>query len=108
MLYTGYDAIRYEEKRMMPELVMEGKLTADERNKLPDSAFGLPKERKYPLIVGNDDWSHLRDAISYFHCCKDEAKKKELAKNIAKVIKQYHVDVKISENNKIREYAKFD
>ena len=94
------------------EAVMEQRLTADERRALPDSAFGLPKERKYPLIVkdsnGEYNWSHLKDALSYFHTCKDEGKKRELAKNIAKVIKKYHVDVTISENNKIRQYAKFD
>lgn len=91
--------------------VYESRLTAAQRKELPDNAFGLPKLRKYPLLVkgedGEYDWSHLRDAIAYFHCCKDEASKKELAGNIAKVIRKYKVDITIKENNKIRQYAKF-
>ena len=93
-------------------LALEARLTAAQRRALPDDAFGLPKERKYPLIVkdesGNYEWNHLRDAIAYFHTCKDETKKKELAGNIAKVIKKYNVDIEIKPNNKIRTYAKFD
>lgn len=91
---------------------MEACLTAAQRRALPANAFGLPEERKYPLVVkdenGEYEWKHLRDAIAYFHTCKDEAKKKELATNIAKVIKKYNVDIEIKENNKIRNYAKFD
>lgn len=90
----------------------EAKLTTEQRKALPDSAFGLPKLRKYPLLVkgenGEYEWSHLNNAIGFFHTCKDEAQKKELATNIAKVIKKYKVDVKIGENNSIRKYAKFD
>lgn len=90
----------------------EARLTVAQKKALPDNAFGLPKVRKYPLITkdenGEYDWSHLRDAIAYFHCCKDEASKKELAENIAKTIKKYNVDITISENNKIRKYANFD
>jgi len=92
------------------DIAME-KLTSAERKALPDSAFGLPKLRKYPLLVKNDqgelDWTHLRNAIAYFATCKDEDQRKELAKNIAKVIKKHNVDVNISENNIIRNYAKF-
>ena len=93
------------------DIAEEGKLTTAQRKALPDSAFGLPSERKYPLVVqdenGEYEWNHLKDAIAYFHTCKDEEKKKELATNIAKVIRKYKVDISISENNKIRNYAKF-
>jgi hypothetical protein len=34
------------------------KLTTTKRNSLPKSAFGLPKERKYPM----PDAAHARDA----------------------------------------------
>lgn len=95
----------------MVEPAFESRLTAAQRRALPDNAFGLPKERKYPLVIkgedGEYDWSHLRDAIAYFHTCKDEEKKRELAGNIAKVIKKYKVDIVISDNNKIRNYANF-
>ena len=94
------------------ESVLEQKLTTEMRKALPDEAFGLPKKRKYPLIVkdenGGEDWSHLRDAIAYFHTCKSEEDKKELAQNIARVIKQYKVDIEIRPTNKIRKYANFD
>ena len=94
------------------EGVFEQKLTAEMRKALPDDAFGLPKKRKYPLVVkdvdGSDDWTHLRDAIAYFHTCKSEEDKKELAQNIAKVIKQYKLDIDIRPTNKIRKYANFD
>ena len=94
------------------DIVEEQRLSAAQRRALPDDAFGLPKERKYPLVVkdenGNYEWNHLKDAIAYFHTCKDESKKKELAGNIAKVIKQYKVDITIKETNSIRKYAKFD
>ena len=93
-------------------LALEARLTAAQRKDLPDDAFGLPTERKYPLVVkdenGEYEWNHLRDAIAYFHMCKGEEKKKELAGNIAKVIKKYKVDIEIKPNNKIRKYASFD
>lgn len=56
-------------------------MTAAERNSLPDKAFGLPKQRKYPL----DTHEHLLSAIKFFNYVskKDE---KELAKNINKAI----------------------
>lgn len=93
------------------EIAQEAKLTAAQRKALPDSAFGLPKYRKYPLIVkdenGEYEWSHLKNAIAYFHTCNGEEQRKELATNIAKVIRKYKVDVTISEKSLIRKYAKF-
>lgn len=37
------------------------KLRAEQRNKIPASKFGLPKERKYPV----EDKTHARVAKSY-------------------------------------------
>lgn len=114
MFYTESDLCKHMDCAMESsyELAIEAKLTAAERKALPDDAFGLPKQRKYPLIIkdenGDYDWSHLKDAIAYFHTCKDENQKKELAGNIAKVIRKYKVDITISPNNKIRNYANFD
>ena len=109
MYYTLENFINYINRE--DEYALESKLTADQRRALPDDAFGLPEKRKFPLITkdenGEYDWSHLKDAIAYFHTCKDENDKKILAGNIAKVIKKYNVDVNISANNKIRNYAKF-
>lgn len=74
--------------------IQESKLTAKDKKELPSSAYGLPKERKYPLI----DKKHVIAAISYFGSCKD-SKKKELARNIVKAAKKY--DVHISEDSEI-------
>lgn len=110
MYYTPECFLRYYENSEY-QTAIEAKLTTAQRKALPDSAFGLPTVRKYPLITkdenGEYDWSHLKDAIAYFHTCKDEEQKKELATNIAKVIKKYKVDIKIGTNNKIRNYANF-
>lgn len=114
MFYTIDDLCKHMDRVMESsyEFAIEAKLTASERKALPDDAFGLPTQRKYPLITkdenGNYDWSHLKDAIAYFHTCKDESQKKELAENIAKVIRKYKINITISPNNKIRNYANFD
>lgn len=93
------------------DVALEARLTAAQRKALPDSAFGLPSVRKYPLVVkdenGEYEWNHLKDAVAYFHTCKDEEQKKELAQNIAKVIKKYKIDIDIKAGNKIRNYASF-
>lgn len=109
MYYTLEQLTTYTEGM---NIAYEEKLTAAQRRELPDDAFGLPEDRKYPLVTkdsnGEYDWSHLKDAIAYFGTCKDETKKKTLAGNIAKVIRKYNVDITIGPNNKIRQYAKFD
>lgn len=110
MYYTMESFLRYCDNEEYYTAI-ESRLTVAQKKALPDNAFGLPKLRKYPLIVkdekGEYDWSHLKNAIAYFNTCKDEDLKKELAANIAKVIKKYNVDVNIKENSKIRNYAKF-
>ena len=98
------------------DVAIEVKLTKEERDALPDDAFGLPKKRKYPLILtkpedrtenDKDGGSHIRNAIAFFHYCKEEDRK-ELAENIMKAIKKYDLDIKISKNNLIRKYVKVD
>lgn len=64
------------------------KLTSAERNALPDSAFGLPDQRKYPL----HDAAHVRQAIKFFNYCKPEDRA-ELAKNIIKAAKKHGVEL---------------
>lgn len=77
--------------------VLESKLTTEERKNLPDSAFGLPKLRKFPI----HDERHIHSAISYFHTCSED-KKPELAKNIAKVIEENGYEINLSD--KIKKY----
>ena len=74
-------------------------LTTEERNKLPDSAFGVPSERKFPLI----DKGHVLSAISYFHTYEGKHKA-QLAKNIYKAAKKY--DIELSSDSDFIKYYK--
>lgn len=96
------------------ESVLEYALEADEhtisteqRDKLPDSAFGIPKERKYPLYVKGDPKATralCTKAIQFFHYAI-EPRRKELASNIVKVIVREKLDIKINPNSKICDYT---
>ena len=77
-------------------------MSASERNKLPDSAFGVPSKRKFPL----DSEKHVRSAIKFFNYV-DKADEETLAKNIIKAMKKYNIDdVKVGENNRFSKYYK--
>ena len=113
VLIDGF--INFCEETIIPEhgIALEVKLTKEERDNLPDSDFGLPKERKYPLIItpkekrasnDKDGASHIRNAIAFFHFCK-EKDRKELASNIMKAIKEHKLDIEIDEKNIIRKYV---
>ncbi len=69
-----------------------GKLTEKEQEKLPDSAFAFPKERKEPIT----DASHVKDALARFdqvHGVSDEERDVAFA-NIKKAAAHYGIDVK--------------
>lgn len=70
-----------------------------ERDELPDSAFGLPKLRKYPMT----DPDRVKNAIKYFKFCAKE-NREELAKNIKKAVKKFNIEVVITRGNPIIEY----
>lgn len=74
-------------------------MTAAERNKLPDSAFGIPSQRKYPL----DTEAHVKSAIRFFNYVDDEHEE-ELAKNIIKAIKKFDMHPTVGKNNRFRKY----
>ena len=77
-------------------------MTASERNKLPDSAFGLHEKRKYPL----DTEKHVRSAIKFFNYV-DKKDEEELAKNIIKAMKKFNItDVNVGDNNRFSKYYK--
>lgn len=84
----------------MIDTVFEAKLNAKKRNKLKDSDFGLPKERKYPL----NDEAHVRKAIQFFKYCPP-TKRNELALNINKKIKEYKMDISVSKSNPFSRFA---
>ena len=72
------------------------------RSELPDSVFGVPEQRKFPL----DSEEHVRSAIKFFNYV-DPKYEKELANNIKKAMKKYNInDVKIGEKNRLSKYIK--
>lgn len=66
-------------------------LTTAERNKLPDSAFAFPDERKEPLT----DASHVRNAIARFDQVEDvtDAERDRAWKRILRAAKKFDVEV---------------
>ena len=71
------------------------------RSNLPDSEFGIPEERKFPL----DSEEHVRSAIKLFGHA-DESKKKQLANKISSKAKQYGIE--IPETTQVYKYLKED
>jgi hypothetical protein len=70
-----------------------GDLTTAEKNRLPDSAFAFPAQRKEPLV----DASHVRNAVARFDQVKDvtDAERDRAWKRIRAAARKY--DVEISE-----------
>ena len=80
----------------MPETTWEartqhGELSSDDRDKLPDSAFAFPKDRKEPLT----DADHVQNALARFDQVEDvsDADRDQPFANIKKAAKHYGVDV---------------
>lgn len=67
---------------------MNDRLSYQEKKELPDSVFGLPERREYPM----PDAAHVRAAEAYFRYCPENLKP-ELARAIIARAKQYGVDV---------------
>lgn len=67
---------------------MNDRLSYEEKKELPDSVFGLPERREYPM----PDAAHVRAAEAYFRYCPDDLKP-ELAKAIMARARQFGVDV---------------
>ncbi|HEX6796122.1 MAG TPA: DUF6582 domain-containing protein [Ktedonobacterales bacterium] len=74
-----------------PKQNESGRLSTEERNELPSSAFAFPKERKEPLTSA----SHVKDALARFDLVKDvDPQQRDLAwRNILKAAKHYGIDV---------------
>lgn len=67
---------------------MTDRLSYEEKKELPDSVFGLPERREFPM----PDGPHVRAAEAYFRYCPEELKPK-LAKAILERAKQFGMDV---------------
>lgn len=74
--------------------------TEFKRSELPDSVFGIPSERKYPM----PDRKHTISAMKLFNHCEKKYEA-QLAKHIIKNIKKYDIDPSfIGEKNRLRKY----
>ncbi len=76
---------------------MNDRLSYKDKKSLPDSVFGLPERREYPM----PDAAHVRAAEAYFRYCPESLKPK-LAKAILQRAKEYGVDV---ESQTVLDYA---
>lgn len=80
---------------------IENNISEGWRADLPDSAFGLPEDRKFPL----DTEKRVRSAIKLFGHCSEE-KKPKLAKKIARIAKKYNIE--IPETSQVYKYLHED
>ena len=67
---------------------MTDRLSYEEKKELPDSVFGLPERREYPM----PDAAHVRAAEAYFRYCPEDLKPR-LARAILMRAGEYGVDV---------------
>lgn len=80
-----------------------GKLSSEDRDKLPDSAYAFPKQRKEPLT----DASHVKDALARFDQVKDVSDSdRDLAfRNIKKAARHYGINVEESNWHELGKHA---
>lgn len=95
----GYIENPSDEKYLMN--VNEANLSTSERNNLPDDAFGLPSQRRYPM----PDKEHVLLAIRFFNHV-EEKYEKELAHNITRKIIDFNMEdeVHVTEKNRYYKY----
>ena len=75
-------------------------ITTKERNQLPDEAFGIPSQRRFPL----DSEARVRSAVRFFNYV-DKEHEAELARNILRKMKEYNIPTDIiGEKNRLRKY----
>ncbi len=67
---------------------MSDVLNEEERRELPDSMYGLPERREYPM----PDAAHVRAAEAYFRYCPEDLKPK-LARAILRFAQEYGVNI---------------
>ena len=72
-------------------LTRHGELNTDDRNRLPDSAYAFPKQRKEPLT----DAAHVQNALARFDQVKgvSDADRELAFANIRKAADHYRVEV---------------
>ena len=68
-----------------------GELSSADRDRLPDSAFAFPKQRKEPLT----DASHVRNALARFDQVEDvtDAEREAAFQNIKAAARHFGIDM---------------
>lgn len=99
-VHVSEDTVVYRDNY---QIVVRGEAMESVRSELPDSEFGLPDKRKYPL----HDPAHVQSAIKFFNYVSEEDEK-ELAKNILKKIDEYDMkgEISVTKKNRFFKYAK--
>ena len=91
-----------EEEIAQENALLESFFLETKRSELPDSEFGVPSKRKFPL----DTEAHVRSAIKFFNYV-DPEDEEELARRIKSAMKKFNItDVKVSEKNRFSKYYK--
>ncbi len=67
---------------------MDDRISYSDRKDLPNSVFGLPERREYPM----PDAAHVRAAEAYFRYCPEDLKPK-LARAILQRAQEFGVDI---------------
>ena len=88
------DHINWKDILPFDELSIEKKLTTADKKELPSAAYGLPKDRKYPLYNKDmePDITRIHAAEALFNKCPVDTRK-ELANNILKAVKSAKIEV---------------
>lgn len=89
----------HEDDDLLEKRVVTEAMKKSDRDKLPDSAFALPKKRKYPI---NDEES-VRNGIKYFRFVPEEDRK-ECADNLYKAAKKFKIDITITAGNPFNKF----
>ena len=100
--YIGKSNVKEVSESTMTDSFTEGFHYLEEvkRSELPDSAFGVPSKRKFPL----DTEKHVRSAIKFFNYV-DPEDEEELARRILAAMKRFGItDVKVSDKNRFSKY----
>lgn len=69
------------------------------RSNIPESEFGVPSKRKFPL----DSAQHIKSAIRFFNYVEPEDEA-ELAKRIKKKAKEFGVPIRCGKKNRLSKY----
>lgn len=77
---------------MRLERIDERKLSQRRRDSLPDSDFGIPETRSYPM----PDRSHVLSAIRMFNRLGDRSREGELAANIIAAVHRFGMEDEVS------------